>query len=114
MKKYLFVTVVLCLVFALVSCGGAEEEKFEDMTGANVELYGDWQSDSITFTDRYNETFTNVKILLSFSEDELVIKKGEYVSKAHPYYRNGVTLSIMNPEDIGGFDMYYPFPLEFN
>ena len=114
MKKYLFVTVVLCLVFALVSCGGAEEEKFEDMTGANVELYGDWQSDSITFTDRYNETFTNVKILLSFSEDELVIKKGEYVSKAHPYYRDGVTLSIMNPEDIGGFDMYYPFPLEFN
>lgn len=106
--------VSLFLIVTFSSCGQAEQDKYEDMTGANVTMYGDWQSDPVTFTDRYDETFTNTKILLSFSEDELVIKKGKYVSKAHPYTRNGVTLSIMNPEDIGGFDMYYPFPLEFN
>ncbi len=99
----------------LTSCGNAEQEQYDDLTGKNVVLKGTWESQPVSFTDGFGDQFLNEKIILSFTDDVLTIKKGSFISQAHGYSRNSTVLTIEDPKYAdSGMDLSSPYALEFN
>lgn len=114
-RKSMLIALAAITAILLASCGGAEQEQYEDLTGKDVVLKGTWESQPVSFTDGFGEVFSDEKIVLSFTDDELTIKKGSFISQAHGYSRNGITLTIEDPKYAdSGMDLSMPFPLEFS
>lgn len=114
-KKITIFSLLFLILAVFISCDTAEEKQYNEITGNNVVLRGTWNSQPVSFTDSFGESYNNTIIVLSFTDNELTIKKGTYISQAYPYARNGIVVNITDPEYADtGFDFSVPVGLEFS